>query len=945
MYSRPTTKQVDAVAPIPKPMEIEVGKAPTVDRSRDGRLYDNRNPNTLIQNGQARAAEVTNFIEKLTDVAKPIIKDQLTKQANQQVGELLATQDPVALIRSSNPEQRELIRRLSPQAQDILQDTAARASVRLYQDTLSAERAQRSAVLDTENFSPEDRAKAAADAKAKALQVSGITSVQPSYLVKYGDVLGETDATLEGLSYKARSKAKDTDETTVYTRGIESTLESWSLGRNQAINNGTVEQFSGVFKNTLQEGIAGASARYTPKEQAEIWDKAIRNQVLRLTQTGKYDEAMGLLYTMQGASALGVAAPNGTPFFQQQLDSGYTLEYTINGLLDQTEASYKKWQGEQILEQNGDIIREALRGGDVTAQFQAALSDPRLTPQQMLLLGQTVNQARDIGGQESNEQLMREAELRYTIAQGSYDPKKMWEQVKASGLTPQQVYRLAGTITKGADESTQLIARTRVYMGNETKTSAAALAKLAGLSGKEVEEYERYFTNDITKAVEKRYADKIAKGETVTEQSIRDIWRNEMEAATKRRAKDVTEFERIRELQSPKNRVMGELNELQSNLQRDKGEFTVMSFPKQVRVDFSNTFPNKKMSTEALSRYMVDRMNAVKEGDKPVFPEAPKTLRQLIDYTRDKAQGRLPSSGIVPMEYTMFQSGMDAARLFRSWITPQQQAAPKPTNPAQPATKPQKVSSAPQQNPMVQLVSQGLSSVAQVFTPPAAAATLDAQPAAAVQNVNPDAIALLNRLWKGQQRVDLRTPPLPQVAASAPVGFIPTAITNDKHPIFVAIGIAEGTRTPTGGYTKAYYGHTDPGNGARNVGTVSGQQGGSPALTDRRWMGTLTATATRVAPILQRMGLQPGTQGWNRVLFNVLDLNVQAPAALVDFIRKIPQVIQQGATVEAIAKARTDSFINPATGRLEAGGFGNSYNRLFQDQRSRAGVWDYRRRV
>ena len=46
-------------------MEIEVGKAPTVDRSRDGRLYDNRNPNTLIQNGQARAAEVTNFIEKL----------------------------------------------------------------------------------------------------------------------------------------------------------------------------------------------------------------------------------------------------------------------------------------------------------------------------------------------------------------------------------------------------------------------------------------------------------------------------------------------------------------------------------------------------------------------------------------------------------------------------------------------------------------------------------------------------------------------------------------------------------------------------------------------------------------------------------------------------------------------------------------------------------------
>jgi hypothetical protein len=214
-----------------------------------------------------------------------------------------------------------------------------------------------------------------------------------------------------------------------------------------------------------------------------------------------------------------------------------------------------------------------------------------------------------------------------------------------------------------------------------------------------------------------------------------------------------------------------------------------------------------------------------------------------------------------------------------------------------------------------------------------------------VENVNPDAIALLNRVWKGQQKADIRTPPLPQVSATAPVGFVPTAIRNDKHPIFLAIGIAEGTRTANGGYTRAYYGHTDPGNGARNVGTVSGQQGGSPATSDRRWMGILTGTASRVAPVLQRLGVQPGTQGYNRLLFNVLDLNVQAPAAVSDFIKKIPQILQQGVSVEAIAKARADSFINPRTGRLEASGFNNSYNRLFQDQRSRAGVWDYRRRI
>jgi hypothetical protein len=59
----------------------------------------------------------------------------------------------------------------------------------------------------------------------------------------------------------------------------------------------------------------------------------------------------------------------------------------------------------------------------------------------------------------------------------------------------------------------------------------------------------------------------------------------------------------------------------------------------------------------------------------------------------------------------------------------------------------------------------------------------------------------------------------------------------------------------------------------------------------------------------------------------------------------LPSVIANGITIEAIAKARADSFINPVTGRLEAGGFGNSYSRLFADQRSRAGSFDYKKRL
>ena len=89
-------------------------------------------------------------------------------------------------------------------------------------------------------------------------------------------------------------------------------------------------------------------------------------------------------------------------------------------------------------------------------------------------------------------------------------------------------------------------------------------------------------------------------------------------------------------------------------------------------------------------------------------------------------------------------------------------------------------------------------------------------------------------------------------------------------------------------------------------------------------------------------GLRDNTVGFQRVMFNVLDLAVQAPGAVPDFIRKLPNMQAAEFTIESVAKARADSYINPSTGRLEASGFGNSYNRLFQDQRSRAGTFDYK---
>ncbi|OLP18842.1 hypothetical protein BST81_07950, partial [Leptolyngbya sp. 'hensonii'] len=61
-----------------------------------------------------------------------------------------------------------------------------------------------------------------------------------------------------------------------------------------------------------------------------------------------------------------------------------------------------------------------------------------------------------------------------------------------------------------------------------------------------------------------------------------------------------------------------------------------------------------------------------------------------------------------------------------------------------------------------------------------------------------------------------------------------------------AVGAAEGTRTPDGGRTWAYYGHRDPGNGVWNLGSFSYQHGAdSPAEADVKQLRRLTGQARR----------------------------------------------------------------------------------------------------
>ena len=156
---------------------------------------------------------------------------------------------------------------------------------------------------------------------------------------------------------------------------------------------------------------------------------------------------------------------------------------------------------------------------------------------------------------------------------------------------------------------------------------------------------------------------------------------------------------------------------------------------------------------------------------------------------------------------------------------------------------------------------------------------------------------------------------------------------NFEDNMFVSIGLNEGTRTSDGGFTDAYFGHTDPGDGASNRGTVSARAG-TPEEADQTWKGILKDTRSQYKNTLVDMGIPVGSNNYQVLMFNILDLRVQAPAAVPDFVAKIPQIIQSGVSAESVGAARADSYINPATGKLET--TFNSYEDLLKDQMARS---------
>lgn len=213
-------------------------------------------------------------------------------------------------------------------------------------------------------------------------------------------------------------------------------------------------------------------------------------------------------------------------------------------------------------------------------------------------------------------------------------------------------------------------------------------------------------------------------------------------------------------------------------------------------------------------------------------------------------------------------------------------------------------------------------------------------------NATQEGMRKLGEFVRGDRKLKPNDPPLPQASPVAPATPVPL-VFNAKNPFVVALGIAEGNLNPDGSPTRHYWGHGDPNDGAFQVGIFSARGvGKNPKAADKIWFGKLNKLAPTFDRVLRGAGAVPGTIQYNRLMFNLLDAYIMSPQAVMDrggLLERVPGLVRGGATIEAIAKARADSYYDPATGRLMTSF--PSYAELLRVHRSRAGVFDYKRKL
>lgn len=141
--------------------------------------------------------------------------------------------------------------------------------------------------------------------------------------------------------------------------------------------------------------------------------------------------------------------------------------------------------------------------------------------------------------------------------------------------------------------------------------------------------------------------------------------------------------------------------------------------------------------------------------------------------------------------------------------------------------------------------------------------------------------------------------------------FVDAARGSDA-PAAIVIGHAEGTRRADGGFTRAFGGHTDPGNALHNRGSFSYQgQAATPAEADRLQLTRLQSQL----PAFENAAREAGLDAQHPLLAAAyLDTYNQSPRAAARFLEQLDSLRGQPLDVARISDLRVNSYVNVRTG-------------------------------
>lgn len=943
-YSRPGIRQTNANPGAPSTDPVRIRNRPSIQFGK-GPSYSDRFVDSGLagRNAGQDAAAIGKFLEDIQDPLVTIGEAVDIENANRQVGEMLAqTPNLDQLYREGDEDVRNKLRSLSPRANDLMMQRLAITAVSKFTEGYGAA-SQASSILTDSASTPEQRRDEKQRLKSEWMDKSGLNALPPGYLGAYTPELARAEGVIAGSLDKLRVKndslrknAVRAEELGVVLAGFAGQLEGL---RTDPDSPEKVEKTKGVIaelNSQLQQQLdeTRTSGDGTPTEFLRTALQGVQRQIAIALGTGDTSKAQAILDAFQTATKNPIAIGDGkTNLWSLNVPSANGKSQSPQSFILGQQDLIDKWDKKADREEAISAVKplfELLTSGDPNQVRQAENQIPTvlgtLDPEGAITALGLVRPLLQFIQQPTDQQL----ENFVTI---TADPR-------FQGLSRQeQLQILKGDLTAGRINIKQFYdfgtrnedGEKRIY-GEVNNASLAAsqegttLEPLNRLLGVE-QAYAQSQNNPFGKNESEQAQDKaIAKARERTAQQIREA-RAAGQPMTPEDIRKAYDTNLINVVNEREEELRGSLNSsfnaaFKTTNQQVNNYLALVAQGKKgdERIPASLVTEMEKLGLTVNERtaldFLYNKMTKVKgKNGKPV-------------YGNDRNAARL-----------WMQRNYDSARQ-RSRFAPPASSAPASNQSNQSKggseSKPQKQAQA---NPVFEFATQTLGNVAGVLLPggssPANAATV---------MENEEQMETLAQLWERREAPTMTVPPLPQVASATAVQPVTMAIRTPNHPFFVAIGIAEGTRTPNGGYTQNYYGHRDRGDKNWNVGTVSGgRNGGSPEQVDRKWMGSLTRTQMQYAPLLARFGIKPGTQGYNRLMFNVLDLSVQSPLALQSFVTKIPDVVRGNLTIESIAKARADSFFVPGTNRLQTS-FPN-YSALYADQRSRAGVWDYRKRL